>query len=125
MGVRQPGHSVSRNGAGGNGKAGDSRGQARGGRRWLARPERAKERVIVATSDRPIYPEIEGAIIFYVLEHDEATLAELQKALGDEPRQIAQAVTRLRDVGILLFNGELVRPTICCRYFDRLGLLDI
>jgi len=77
------------------------------------------------TTFRPQSPKIERAIILYVLEHDEATRTELADALRDDPMLIDSALEPLRAVGLVIFSGEDVRPTIACRYIDQLDLIDV
>ena len=74
---------------------------------------------------RSLYSEIDGAIVCYVLEHDEATRGELQQDLRYEAAQIEEAVTRLVDGGLVSFHGGCVSPTGCCRYMDILGLVKV
>jgi transcription initiation factor IIE alpha subunit len=79
----------------------------------------------MAESSKPQHLEIERAIIFFVLERDEASRDELVESLGNEPEHISEALDRLRDEGVIVFVGEDARPTDCCRYIDRLNLIDI
>jgi len=38
---------------------------------------------------------------------------------------IDSALEPLRAVGLVIFSGEDVRPTIACRYIDQLDLIDV
>ena len=75
-------------------------------------------------------PEVaERAVILQVLrdDHDERwSRAELEREIYDiPPHDIADALERLRQEGVVHLSGELVWASRCALHLDQLGMVSI
>ncbi len=72
--------------------------------------------------------KLERAIVLELLDGaDESggSCAEIAAALGESEAEVAAAVERLRDAGVLRGSGEWVRAAPAALRLDELGLLGI
>jgi hypothetical protein len=69
------------------------------------------------------------AIVLQVLRDDHAlcwTREQLQKEIYDiEPEDIARAIQRLREEGVVITKDNMVRASRCARWLDDLGMVSI
>ncbi len=82
------------------------------------------------SSNPPSGPEVaERAIVLQVLrnDHDERwSRAELEREIYDiEPIELADALERLRQDGVVHLSGELVWASRCALHLDQLGMVSI
>lgn len=67
------------------------------------------------------------AVVALVLEHDDGLARPtLEDELGDLEREtVAEAVTRLREEGVFVADGDRVRASRSARWLDTLGLICV
>jgi DNA-binding HxlR family transcriptional regulator len=67
----------------------------------------------------------ERLVVLHVLDH-ERTRAELERELDDfDSETITRALAGLEQAGVVVIDGDQVRPSESLRHLDTLGLIAV
>jgi DNA-binding IclR family transcriptional regulator len=73
-------------------------------------------------------PLVEELIVLQVLRDDRpdgCSISELHAEIGFEQEDITEAVDSLKDAGVVVLDGEQVRPSRAAMRIDALGMICI